>query len=420
MERHIDPSPLNGTVKAPSSKSMTQRAIAAALLADGESTIHNPSYCDDSLAAMSIAVGLGARIEPSPDRLVIDGTGELREAKLNCGESGLAIRMFSPVAALFPEEIIMTGANSLRKRPMNMIEEALSQFGVICQTTDGHLPLSVKGPLKGGKCEIDGSVSSQLLTGLLMALPVVPEDSEIKVRNLKSRPYIDMTLQILKDFGIVIHNDNYSLFRIPGNQKYIPREYTVEGDWSGGAFLLVAGAINGNLTVTGLQSSSRQSDIAVLNALKDAGARTTVTDDKITIEASKLKAFSFDATHAPDLFPPLAALASYCDGVSTIIGVSRLMHKESNRAEAIRQEFGRIGIEVAVEGDVMKIKGGRPTGGKVESHEDHRIAMAMAVTALKASGTVFIKDSQSVAKSYPGFFDDIRSLGAIVHELNKI
>jgi 3-phosphoshikimate 1-carboxyvinyltransferase len=301
-----------------------------------------------------------------------------------------------------------------------MIDEALGQFGVMCQTTDGFLPLTVKGPLKGGKCEIDGSVSSQLLTGLLMALPVLPEDSEIKVRNLKSRPYIDMTLQILKDFGIVIHNDDYSLFRIPGNQKYKPHEYIVEGDWSGGAFLLVAGAINCELTVTGLQQSSRQSDIAIINALKEAGAKLTVDDDIITISTSKLKSFSFDATHAPDLFPPLAALASYCEGVSTIKGVSRLKHKESNRADAISQEFGKIGIEVEIEGDIMRIKGGQPTGGKVESHEDHRIAMAMAVTAIKASGSVFIKDSQSVGKSYPGFFDDMRSLGCIVHELNKI
>ena len=420
MERHIDPSLLKGTVKAPSSKSMTQRAIAAALLADGESTIHNPSYCDDSLAAMSIAVGLGARVEPSPDKLIIDSTGELREPKLNCGESGLATRMFSPIASLFAEEIILTGATSLRKRPMNMIEEALTQFGVVCHTSDGHLPLSVKGPLKGGKCEIDGSVSSQLLTGLLMALPVAGNDSEIIVTNLKSRPYIDMTLQILKDFGIVIHNDNYSHFRIPGNQKFTPRDYTVEGDWSGGAFLLAAGAINGELSVTGLQFSSRQSDMAIINALKEAGAEMKVKDDIITIAPSKLKAFSFDATHSPDLFPPLAAVGSYCEGVSEIKGVTRLIHKESDRSEAIRQEFGRIGIRVDVEGDIMKIHGGQPSGGKVESHEDHRIAMAMAITALKATGSIYIKDSQSVAKSYPAFFDDLRSLGAMVHELNKI
>ena len=416
MERYIDPSPLKGTVKAPSSKSMTQRAIAAALLADGQSTIHNPSYCDDSLAAMSIAVGLGARIEPHSDKMIVDGTGNLRESKLNCGESGLAIRMFSPIAALFPEQIILTGANSLRKRPMKMIEEALNQMGVSCTSSGGFLPLTIKGPIKGGRCEIDGSVSSQLLTGLLMALPLAQEDSEIKVNDLKSKPYIEMTIQILKSFGVTIHNEDFSLFRIPGNQKYIPYDYTVEGDWSGGAFLLVAGAINGELTITGLQKASRQSDMTILDALRDAGAKMKISDDSVWISHSPLKAFSFDATHSPDLFPPLTVLAAYCDGVSTIKGVTRLIHKESNRAEALRLEFGKLKIMIDIDGDIMSITGGKPEGAKVESHDDHRITMAMAVAALKASGRVYIRDSQCVGKSYPGFFDDLRTLGATVHE----
>ena len=202
MERYIDPSAIKGTIKAPSSKSMTQRAIAAALLADGQSIILNPSYCDDSLAAMSIAVGLGARVEPQVNELKINGSAILKEPKLNCGESGLAIRMFSPIAALYPVEITLVGANSLKKRPMYMIEDALNQLGVRCSSTGGFLPLTIQGPIKGGKCEIDGSVSSQLLTGLLMALPLAEKDSEIKVNNLKSKPYIDMTIQILKSFGI--------------------------------------------------------------------------------------------------------------------------------------------------------------------------------------------------------------------------
>src|SRR5512133_48914 len=169
MERSFDPSELNGTVSAPASKSMTQRAIAAALLATGDSITRNPSYCDDSLAAMSTAVGLGARVEPEPGILRITGAPELKETKLNCGESGLAIRMFSPIAALYHAEITLTGANSLKKRPMFMIEHALNQLGVKCSTCDGFLPLVIQGPVKGGYCEIDGSISSQLLTGLLMA-----------------------------------------------------------------------------------------------------------------------------------------------------------------------------------------------------------------------------------------------------------
>lgn len=416
MERYLEPSAIKGEVKAPASKSMTQRAIAAALLADGQSVIHNPSYCDDSLAAMSIAVGLGARIEPQASEMKITGSAILKEPKLNCGESGLAVRMFSPIAALYPVEITMSGANSLKKRPMIMIEEALIQFGVKCRTSSGFLPLTIHGPLKGGKCEIDGSVSSQLLTGLLMALPLASKDSEIKVKNLKSKPYIDMTIQILKSFGIAIENDDYNVFSIKGNQKFIPGHYTVEGDWSGGAFLLVAGAINGQLIVSGLRNDSRQSDMAVLEALEKAGANMKIGENQIEITKSDLSAFEFDATESPDLFPPLVALASYCKGISVIRGVSRLKYKESDRAKTLQEEFGKLNIKIEIREDLMSITGGQPQGGKVESHDDHRIAMALAVTSLRSTGNVYIRDSQCVAKSYPGFYDDFRRLGAKVHE----
>ena len=416
MERYIDPCAINGNIKAPASKSMTQRAIAAALLADGQSIIQNPSYCDDSLAAMSIAVGLGARVEPQVNELKINGSANLKEPKLNCGESGLAIRMFSPIAALYPVEITMIGANSLKKRPMFMIEEALNQLGVKCTSANGFLPLTIQGPIEGGKCEIDGSVSSQLLTGLLMALPLASEDSEIKVNNLKSKPYIDMTIQILKSFGITIHNSDYNLFQIPGNQKYIPHNFIIEGDWSGGAFLLVAGAINGHITVQGLRNDSMQSDMAIIKALERAGAKMKLSENQIEISKSELKAFDFDASESPDLFPPLVSLASFCNGKSNIKGVSRLIFKESNRATTLKEEFGKMNIAITIKDDVMSVTGGQPKGAHVESHEDHRIAMAVAVASLGASGRVYIRDSQCVAKSYPGFFDDLRYIGAVIHE----
>jgi 3-phosphoshikimate 1-carboxyvinyltransferase len=416
MERYIEPSAIKGKIKAPSSKSMTQRAIAAALLADGQSIIHNPSYCDDSLAAMSIAVGLGAKVEPQVDELKINGSVVLKEPKLNCGESGLAIRMFAPIAALYPTEISMVGANSLKKRPMGMIEEALSQLGVKCTSSGGFLPLTIHGPIVGGTIEIDGSVSSQLLTGLLMALPLATKDSEIKVKNLKSKPYIDMTIQILKSFGIDIQNNDYKAFKIAGNQKYTPFNYTVESDWSGGAFLLVAGAINGKLTIEGLNNASKQSDMAIIKVLENAGADLKIYNDRIEISKSKLKAFEFDATESPDLFPPLVALASYCTGISNIKGVSRLKYKESDRAKTLKEEFGKMNINIEIKDDIMSVTGGKPKGAHVESHEDHRIAMALAVASLGADSRVYIRDSQCVAKSYPGFFDDLRKLGAIVHE----
>ena len=416
MERSVEPSFVNGELKAPPSKSMTQRAIAAALLADGQSLILNPSYCDDSLAAMSIAVSLGARVEPEAGRMKITGSGELREKKLNCGESGLAIRLFSPVAALYDEEITMTGSGSLKKRPMNMIGDALNQLGVKCTSTDGFLPLTIRGPLRGGTCEIDGSVSSQLLTGLLMSLPLADNDSVIKVRNLKSKPYIDMTLGVLRDFGINISNHNHSVFEVPGRQNYKPLTYEVESDWSGGSFLLVAGAINGNIIVSGLRTDSFQSDLGILKALEKAGAGMKISENNIEVSKSDLKAFEFDATESPDLFPPLVALASYCKGVTKLKGASRLRHKESDRASSLSEEFGKMNIKVEIIDDYLVVTGGEVKGAKVNSHDDHRIAMAEAVAALGASDTVFIKDSHCIVKSYPGFFDDLRKVGAVVHE----
>ncbi len=416
MERSVEPSSVRGEIKAPPSKSMTQRAIAASVLADGQSLLLNPSYCDDSLAAMSIAVSLGARVEPQSDKMKITGSGELKEKKLNCGESGLAIRLFSPIAALFEEEITMTGAGSLKKRPMNMIGDALNQLGVKCSALDGFLPLTIRGPLKAGFCEIDGSVSSQLLSGLLMALPLADGESIIKVNNLKSKPYIDMTLGVLRAFGIMVTNENYELFTVPGKQKYLPVTYEIESDWSGGAFLLVAGAINGDLKVSGLRTDSFQSDTGILIALEKAGANVSVYENKIEVSKSDLKAFEFDATESPDLFPPLVALASYCKGVTKLKGASRLRHKESDRASALSEEFGKLNIKVEMSDDYLIVTGGKVKGARVNSHDDHRIAMAAAIAALGASDTVFIKDSHCIVKSYPGFFDDLRKVGAVVHE----
>ncbi len=414
MERSVDPSFIAGEIKSPSSKSMTQRVIAAAMLSEGYSLITNPSYCDDSLAAMSIARGLGAKTEAEESRIHVTGRPGVLEKTLNCGESGLAIRMFSPIAALFPEEIIMQGTGSLRNRPMQMIGDALTQLGARFKSTGGLLPLTIQGPLRGGRCEIDGSVSSQLLTGLLMALPLAADDSEIHVTSLKSRPYVDMTMSVLGYFGITVSNDDYKLFTIRGRQAYSPVTIEVEGDWSGGAFLLVAGAINGDIVVKGLQAGSCQSDRAILDAMEKAEARIKISGDQIAVSKSDMKAFEFDATHSPDLFPPLAALAAYCNGISVIRGASRLLHKESNRAAALISEFGKMNVEIRLEDDLMLITGGRVRGAAVSSHNDHRIAMATAVAALGAEGRVVITDSQCVAKSYPDFFDDLGKAGVSI------
>lgn len=416
MHKKVRPSFLLGTINAPPSKSMTQRAIAAALLAEGCSVIKNPSFCNDSKAASEVAGCLGADVELCGDELRITGGRVIRNKNLNCGESGLAVRMFSPVAALYDEELILTGEGTLLKRPMAMITDALGQLGVDCISSNGYLPVTIKGPLNGGRAEIDGSISSQLLSGLLMALPNAPGDSVIKVRNLKSRPYVDMTIEILNDFGAVVENRNYETFIIPGNQKFTAREYFVEADWSGGAFLLVAGAINGKVRVTGLRTTSKQSDMAVLKALENAGAKVLIDEGFIEVSGSGLKCFEFDATESPDLFPPLVALAAYCRGESSIKGVSRLVHKESNRSDALTSEFARMGIEIKTEGDKMIITGGKIKGANVSSHGDHRIAMAAAVAALGATGEIVIDNPGCVAKSYPDFFKDLKKAGADISE----
>ena len=410
MKQVVVPSKIFGKIKAPASKSVTQRAIAAALLAEGESTIVNPSYCDDALAAMSIASGLGAKVRPNPGELKIIGTTGLKEQKLNCGESGLAIRMFSPIASLFSDEIKLTGSGTLKARPMSMIQDALTQFGVKCESNNGLLPITIQGPLKGGKCTIDGSLSSQILTGLMMALPLAEEDSEIEVIALRSKPYIDMTLKVINDFGVNINRVGYNLFKIQGGQHFKAQTYTVESDWSGSAFLLVAGAIMGKVIITDLNPVSQQGDKAIITALDKAGASLNISNNSIEVSKDRLKAFEFDATDTPDLFPPLVALASYCKGTSAIRGVKRLINKESDRCQALLEEFTKLGVKVEIVDDYMLVSGATIKGGDVVSHDDHRIAMALAVAALGAEDKVTIKDAHCVSKSFPNFFDDLRSL----------
>jgi 3-phosphoshikimate 1-carboxyvinyltransferase len=254
---------------------------------------------------------------------------------------------------------------------------------------------------------IGGSITSQLLTGLLMALPLVKSKSHLVVDDLKSKPYIDMTLQVLSDFGIEVENMDYEAFNIPGNQKYHARDHCVEGDWSGASFLLVAAALSGQVTVIMLQKKSVQSDKAIVEVLRKTGAVVVVKEDCIEVKKNMLKAFEFDATECPDLFPPLVALAAHCIGITTIKGAERLKHKESDRAVALREEFGKLGVDITVDGDEMIIRGGQVKGGKVNSHNDHRIAMAAAVTAVAAQSEVIIDGAQCVAKSYPEFFDDM-------------
>jgi 3-phosphoshikimate 1-carboxyvinyltransferase len=415
MNITVSPSGICGTIEAPPSKSLTQRAIAAGLLAKGTTVIRNPSYCNDSLAAMSMAGELGAMVHGEPDRITIEaGRKPSGPVTLNCTESGLALRMFSPVAALVTDRVTLTGKGSLMRRPVTMISQALGQLGVTVETTEGMLPVKLTGRLRAGRAFVDGSAGSQLLTGLLMALPLAEGESRLDVASLTSKPYIGLTLGLLSEFGIMVENDSFRSFIIPGNQSYRAHEYTVEGDWSGAAFLLVAGATAGRVTVDGLSPHSIQADRAILTALDEAGVSLVTGPGGITCSLSKLRAFTFDATDSPDLFPPLAALAARCEGTSRILGAGRLRHKESDRAEAIAGVLEAMKISVRISGDEMLITGGNVQGAVVSSHNDHRIAMMAAVMAAGATGSVTITGAEAVAKSYPGFYNDLSSLGGRV------
>ncbi len=412
MRKSVHPSSVEGSVQAPPSKSVMQRATAAALLAEGRTTrILNPSFCDDALAALRVAGELGAAIRATLGEVVVQGGLAPRGRELDCGESGLCLRLFAAVAALSPQELVLTGRGSLLRRPVDMVERPLRDLGATCRTADGFPPLRVRGPLAGGTAFVDGSTSSQFLTGLLMALPRAGRDSLLVVRDLRSKPYVDLTLEMLSRCGIAVRNEDYREFAIPGGQAYAPGDLEVEGDWSAAAALLVAGAVAGKLRVSGLRPDSAQADRRVLSALGAAGAKVRTLADGAEVEKSDLRAFSFDATDAPDLLPPLVALACHCAGTTSLAGASRLRGKESDRAAALAGEFGRLGARISVEGDIIEVRGGSLSGGEVHCVNDHRIAMALAAAALAARGTVAIDGAECVAKSYPRFFEDLASAG---------
>ncbi|RYE00034.1 MAG: 3-phosphoshikimate 1-carboxyvinyltransferase [Sphingobacteriales bacterium] len=423
MRVQIEASRLEGSITIPSSKSAMQRACAAALLNKGTTVIRRPGISNDDRAALSVIRQLGAKLQEINGQILIhskglEGIRSAHPGTLNCGESGLSIRMFTPIAALNPNPVIINGEGSLKNRPMHFFEDVLPAIGVAIEATEACIPLHIQGPLNPQTIKVDGSKSSQYITGLIMVYgATVTATTTIEITNLKSRPYVDLTLHIMQHFGMnVPDNQNYERFVFqpvsPQDKKDI--HYTVEADWSSASFLLVAAAINGALTVKGLDLESTQADKAILNALAQAGADMSFEEDAIHITATAaLKAFEFDATDCPDLFPPLVVLAACCSGTSRIKGVSRLLHKESNRQQSLEQEFTKMGGQVYSEGDYMIIHGGQQLQGtEVSSHNDHRIAMALSIAALKASGTTSITDAAAIKKSYPDFYKDLKKLGA--------
>lgn len=408
----VVPFTYSGQLQVPYSKSYLQRAIAIGLLSRRSVTIEGFTPGNDAVAARSIAEILGAKTTLDGATLSLVPHQETpTSVEIHCGESGLSTRMFSPIAASLSNDVTILGGGSILMRPMDMVIDALEKLGATVASNDGKLPLHITEGIRSGEISIDGSESSQLLTGLLVALSYLEGESTVHVSNLKSIPYVQMTLDILSTFGVEIAHKNFESFQVPEAPKTTDAiHYTVEGDWSGASFHVVGAALSGEIALMGLNQHSAQADKAILEAVKLAGAEVDWREGALYVSEGSKMAFEFDATHCPDLFPPLAALAAGCEGTSTFKGVSRLASKESNRGLTIQSELKKLGIEVRLDGDVMHVVGGKVQSGKVDSNNDHRIAMMGAILATQTTGAIIIDGSEAVNKSYPAFFDDIDTI----------
>ena len=415
----ITPSLLSGAMSISPSKSAMQRACALSLLNKGTTIIYNPGKSNDDFAALDIIEKLGATIENNYNSIKIISNGEIQPpAFINCYESGLSLRMFTPIIAISNNAVSISGSGSLMKRPVDLFSSFFTELGVDIKSENGLLPVDIKGPLQPVDIEIDGSKSSQYLTGLLFAFAKkVDKLTVIAVRNLVSKPYIDLSLQFLQHFGYKVVNDQYERFFIyPTTEINRDIVYTVEGDWSSASFFIVAALLAGDLSLSGLDVNSCQSDKKIVDVLNQINADYSINADILKIKkSSTINPFEFDATDCPDLFPPLVVLALAANGKSVIKGVSRLYDKESNRAEALMNQFSKLGANIFVIDDNMFINGGEKLkGGIVNSQHDHRIAMALAVAGLITSAEVVIEDAESVNKSFPDFFTLLQNCGGIV------
>lgn len=412
MDQIINPSSeVSGRVKIPASKSFGQRTYAAALLVKGATYIDDFGTSDDENAALEIIQQAGAKVQKvSENRLCITSDGiSQKNMTVNCGESGLSARMFTPLLSVNAEEVRINAKGTLLSRPMNFFDSILTDLNVKFQSQEGYLPFDMKGPIIPKNCTIDGSMSSQFITGLIYAYvgSEHTRDVKITIENPTSIPYILLTLEVLKQFEVAVKFENNTLF-FNGPYSLKTTAVSVEGDWSSASFLLVAAAISGSIILDNLDLNSQQADKKILEALKDFGADIHIHDKTVKIEKKNNNSFHFDATHCPDLFPPLVVLAMFSNGVSKIQGVKRLINKESNRSMAIQEELGKMGAVIVVEGDEMFIKGIEFTNeSTVHSHGDHRIAMACAIAAIKATGPVTIKEANAINKSYPAFFEHL-------------
>ncbi len=411
MKKLMTASRLSGKINIPSSKSDSQRALLAAALSSGTSIISNVGPSDDEQNILKCIQSLGAGVQVNQDEILVQGIAHFpKQLELNCGESGLGLRLLTSICAAHEGTHRISGEGSILTRDHSFFEQHFPTMGVNVISNGGKLPLEIRGQLKSGKYTVDGSQSSQYISGLLMAFPLLEGDTELTIDDLKSKPYVDMTIETLKAFGVNIQEEG-NRYLIRGNQTYQPTNYTIESDWSSASYWLVAAALGHELELTGLNLESKQADLAMLQALKNANCHVHRSSNSIHIDGTARKAFVFDAIDCPDLFPALVALAAGCEGVSKISGVNRLKNKESDRGNVLQQEYAKLGLKIEIEGSDMIIFGGSELhGGSVNSHNDHRIAMCLGITATFINDEVKLLNADAVSKSYPMFWNDLDQL----------
>ncbi|MDD3307606.1 MAG: 3-phosphoshikimate 1-carboxyvinyltransferase [Acetobacterium sp.] len=418
----ITPKLLTGSLEIPPSKSVSHRAIISAGLAQGESVISNVLMSQDMIATCDAMAALGASISYQEEQngrftLKIKGCDPLalQTETISCNESGSTLRFIIPIVLLQPKRAVITGKGRLVTRPMKPFYEIFDEKAIHYEHLNKgqDLPLAVEGSLPSGRYLIDGGVSSQFITGLLFALPLLDGDSVIELTSkLESKPYIDITLDVLKHFGIEIVNDNDQRFLIKGNQAYAPGNYRVEGDFSQGAFWLAAGAIGEMMDCKDLDLSSFQGDKVMVDLIKQMGGAISAKADGLVVKKSDTHGIVIDVSQCPDLVPILAVLGSLSVGTTTIINGERLRFKESDRLMATADVLNKLGGNIIETADGLVIHGVPGfTGGHVESHNDHRIAMAVAIASIRASGKIILDGAEAVNKSYPHFWEDFTAMG---------
>lgn len=409
MIAKISPAPLCGEIIAPPSKSFAHRLMIAASLSGGEKTVRSVGESKDVFATARVLKSLGADCGIINGDFVSRGFSLNKNAVLDCGESGSTLRFFIPIAAALGADATFTGTEKLLSRPCLPLIECLERGGV------REKNFSFCGKLKGGRLIADASVSSQYVTGLLLASPLIGNDCEIEIVGREaSKPYIEITLSVLKDSGITVEKTENGFF-IKGGQKYaLPDNARAEGDWSGAAFALAAGAIGGSVTVSGLNPESLQGDAAIADILKRFGAEVTFGKDTASAakpRRGKLKAQTIDCKNVPDLAQIISVVAAFADGRTELRGIENLKYKESDRIAAIISTLSAAGIKAETDGKSLFVYGGNPKGFRIDSGNDHRTAMSAAVLACYAGGESTISAAEAVEKSYPRFYEDVKKLG---------